>query len=58
MAAAWATLIVYGLQMVASYFLGQKHYPINYNLRKFFLYFGTALLFFFIAFLVNLDPEQ
>ena len=49
MASAWATLIVYAFQMVASYFLGQKYYPIKYNLRKFFLYLLSALLLFFIA---------
>ena len=43
-ACAWVTLIVYGGQMVASYFLGQKHYPIPYNLWKFGLYSITALL--------------
>lgn len=57
-ASAWATLIVYALQMVASYLLGQKHYPINYNLRKFALYFGVALFFFLITFFVNLDPDE
>lgn len=49
MASAWATLIVYGAQMVASYLLGQKYYPIKYNIRKFGLYFGFALMLFFIA---------
>ena len=49
MASAWATLIVYAFQMVVSYFLGQKYYPIKYNLRKFFLYLLSALLLFFIA---------
>jgi O-antigen/teichoic acid export membrane protein len=49
MASAWATLIAYGAQMVASYLLGQKYYPIRYNLRKFFLYLGSALTIFFIA---------
>lgn len=48
-ASAWATLIVYGLQMVASYLLGQKYYPIRYNIRKFFLYIGASLAIFFIA---------
>jgi O-antigen/teichoic acid export membrane protein len=48
-ASAWATLIVYGAQMVASYLLGQKYYPIRYNLRKFFLYLGVSLVLFFIA---------
>ena len=57
-ASAWATLIVYALQMVASYLLGQKYYPINYNLRKFALYFGVALLFFLITFFVDMDPLE
>jgi peptidoglycan biosynthesis protein MviN/MurJ (putative lipid II flippase) len=47
-ACAWVTLIVYGGQMVASYFLGQKHYPIPYNLWKFGLYSITALLIFVV----------
>jgi O-antigen/teichoic acid export membrane protein len=41
--AAWATLICYLSVMVISYFLGQKHYPIDYNLKKFGLYFIVAL---------------
>jgi O-antigen/teichoic acid export membrane protein len=49
MASAWATLIVYGAQMVASYLLGQKYFPIRYNIRKFFLYMGASLLLFFLA---------
>ncbi len=49
MASAWATLIVYGLQMTLSYFLGQKHYPIPYNLKKFFLYFGLSLILYLIG---------
>jgi O-antigen/teichoic acid export membrane protein len=55
-ASAWATLIVYAGQMIASYFLGQRHYPINYNLRKFALYFGLALGLFLIALTINVDP--
>ena len=57
-ASAWATLIVYAAQMIASYLLGQKHYPIHYNLRKFGLYLGLALGLFFIAFGTNLDPGE
>ncbi len=45
-ACAWVTLAVYGGQMVASYLLGQKHYPIPYNLRKFGLYSSVSLLIF------------
>jgi O-antigen/teichoic acid export membrane protein len=54
MASAWATMIVYALQMVLSYYLGQKYYPIKYNLRKFALYLGVALLFYFIAYMLDL----
>ena len=54
-ASAWATLVVYGAQMVASYLLGQKYYPIKYNLRKFFLYVLFALFLFGLAWLINLD---
>lgn len=48
-ACAWATLIVYGAQMTASYLLGQKYYPIKYNLRKFALYLGVSIVFFFLS---------
>ncbi len=57
-ASAWATLIVYGMQMVASYLLGQKYYKINYNLRKFSLYFGTALFFYFLTYFIDLDAGE
>lgn len=56
-ASAWATLVVYGAQMIASYLLGQKYYPIAYNLRKFALYFGFAIVLFAIAWLIDLDPD-
>jgi O-antigen/teichoic acid export membrane protein len=54
-AAAWTTFIVYGLQMIASYILSQKYYPIRYNLRKTGLYFIVALLFFGLCTWMNLD---
>lgn len=54
-ASAWATLIVYAAQMVASYLLGQKYYPIKYNLRKFWLYLGVALAFYGFAQLLGLE---
>jgi Na+-driven multidrug efflux pump len=54
-ASAWATLIVYAFQMVASYLLGQKYYPIKYNLRKFMLYLGLAIFLFLFAKLIGLE---
>ncbi|PHQ80360.1 MAG: polysaccharide biosynthesis protein [Thalassobium sp.] len=49
MACAWATLIAYVTMSVISYFLGQKHYPIPYNLKKIGLYIGMVLLFYAIS---------
>jgi len=51
--AAWATLICYLSVMVISYFLGQKHYPINYDLKKFGLYFCAALLLYALNFAIR-----
>ena len=56
MACAWATMIVYGAQMVASYWLGQKYYPIKYNLRKFMVYLGSSLLLFWISTWFSFEP--
>lgn len=54
-ASAWATLIVYAVQMIMSYVLGQKYYPIKYNLRKFGLYLGLALFLFMVTWLLNIE---
>ncbi len=53
MGAAWATLICYLAVMVISYFLGQKYYPINYNIPRFFLYLCSALCLFGLNHLLN-----
>jgi O-antigen/teichoic acid export membrane protein len=55
MASAWATLVVYAAQMIASYMLGQRFYPIKYNQRKFALYIGGALLIFFLCSVIDLQ---
>ena len=45
MGAAWATLICYASMMLVSYFAGQKHYPVPYNIASFFYYIILALGF-------------
>lgn len=55
MACAWATLIVYFTQMVISYILGQRHYPIPYNLKKFIFYISLALALFFLSLYIKVD---
>ena len=55
MASAWATLLVYALQMIASYILGQRYYPIPYNTKKFVTYIGGAIGLFYLASLLTFD---
>lgn len=46
MACAWAGFAAYGICMVASYFFGQKYYPINYPLRDIGFYVLLAAIIF------------
>ena len=48
-ASAYATLFCYGSMMVISYLLGQRFYPVPYNLKKIFLYLGIGALIYFIS---------
>jgi len=45
-ASAWATLVCYVSMMIMSYYLGQKIYPIKYNLKKAGFFILSALLIF------------
>jgi O-antigen/teichoic acid export membrane protein len=49
MACAWATFAAYSCMMVLSYILGQKYYPVKYNLRSIFVFSIIALSFYFIS---------
>ncbi len=51
MAAAWATLIAYGSMTIISYFIGKKHYSVNYNIKKMSLYLIVSISFSSISFL-------
>ena len=48
MACAWAGFAAYGICMVASYFFGQKYYPINYPLKDIAGYVVLALVLFIV----------
>ncbi|MEO6348786.1 MAG: oligosaccharide flippase family protein [Aquaticitalea sp.] len=52
---AIATLVAYGTMMVASYYYGQKYYPIPYNLKKMSLYLLVSSAFSVISFYVYRD---
>jgi O-antigen/teichoic acid export membrane protein len=55
MGSAWATLICYASMMVASYFLGNKHYPVNYDLKRILAYLGLSLALYFVSLLIKTD---
>lgn len=50
MVSAWTTLIVYFSMMMLSYFLGQKYYPIPYNVKKIGLPILGLMIFSFICY--------
>jgi O-antigen/teichoic acid export membrane protein len=52
---AWATFICYGSMMILSYFIGQRFFPVEYNLLKFFGYLGSSILLYFISTFVVID---
>ena len=46
MACAWAGFAGYGTAMLISYFVGQRHYPINYPVKEIMVYVVIAVIFF------------
>lgn len=56
-ASAWATLACYLTMTILSYFYGQKYYPINYQVKKLFLYLIVAIAFYFIGTMPEIDSE-
>ena len=47
---AWATLIAYSVMMLTSWYLGQKHYKINYPIGRILLYMSLAVAAGFLLF--------
>lgn len=47
-ACAWGGFVGYGLAMVISYVIGQKKYPINYDMRTIVTFFVIAAAYYFI----------
>ncbi len=48
MACAWGGVAGYGTAMLLSYFVGQKKYPIRYDLKGMFTYVVITVAFFFV----------
>jgi TctA family transporter len=58
LASALATVACYGSMMIASYLLGQIHYPVPYNWKRSFSYITLAVVFYVVHNMVrNMHPE-
>ncbi len=55
MGCAWATLICYATMMVLSYFVGQKYYPVDYDVLKILGYLAFAIALYFVGTFVDTD---
>lgn len=52
---AIATFVCYFSMMVLSYFLGQKHYKVVYDLKRLFFYFTLAMCLFIVRYFINIS---
>jgi len=55
MACAWASFAGNGLIMLLSYFIGQKYFPVKYDLKSIFLYLGVTMLLYCFAVFVPIE---
>ena len=53
MGCAWAAFVCYLVIMLVSYFYGQKHMPIKYDLKTIGLYTGVTVLFYAISLFIK-----
>ncbi|WP_442589115.1 oligosaccharide flippase family protein [Pedobacter sp. AW31-3R] len=52
MGSAWVSMFTYAVMMVISYILGQKYYPIPYNLKRILIYLLTSVILVVLSFWV------
>ena len=52
MICAYTTLIVYGLMTLISYYLGRKHYPVPYDIKRISLYLLSSIILSCLSFYV------
>ena len=52
MGSAWVSMLAYAVMMVISYVLGQKYYPIPYQLGRILLYLGISMGLVLLSFWV------
>lgn len=55
MGSAWATLICYATMAISSYILGNKHYPVNYDLKRILAYLTLSLLLYLLVANIHIE---
>lgn len=55
MACAWTAFTVYLSMMIASYYFGQKYYPINYEVKNALFYFALTIILYGIGIFVPIS---
>ncbi|MFV0419204.1 MAG: lipopolysaccharide biosynthesis protein [Dysgonomonas sp.] len=56
-ASAWATFAANLIIMSISYFIGQKYFPIKYDIKSILLYFILAVIFYIAAMTPTIDND-
>ncbi|HEY0261666.1 MAG TPA: oligosaccharide flippase family protein [Chitinophagales bacterium] len=56
--AAWATLACYAFMAIASYLLGQKFFPVPYNLWRLFFFLAVCVAVWLVAICVNYSTSD
>jgi len=54
---AWATLFCYASMMIISYIIGQKYYPVNYNLKSILFYIITSFAIYLLSTYLNFGND-
>ena len=55
MGSAWATFFCYTSMMVLSFFIGQKHYRVPYNMQRILMYIGLSIGFWAITTIIPIQ---
>lgn len=56
-ASAWATFFCNLIIMIISYYYGQKHFPIKYDLKSIFLYFGLTIVLYIAGMYIGIENQ-
>lgn len=55
--AAYAVFLCFGIMMVVSYLLGQKHYPVPYDIKRILFYFIFAMILLAVGSQIRIENQ-